>query len=78
MDTPRRWSDDDGRSEDGLAESQAWNITAYMMSGLLGFGLPAWLLDRWLGTGWITPVGLLAGMAAAFVIIWFRYGTDRS
>jgi ATP synthase protein I len=64
--------------EGALPESQAWNIMAYLMSGLLGFGLPAWLLDQWLGTDWITLVGLLAGMAAAITVIWFRYGTDRS
>jgi ATP synthase protein I len=61
-----------------LEESRAWNVLAYLLSGVLGFGLPAWLLDRWLGTGWLTPVGLLAGMALALTTIWFRYGTDRS
>jgi hypothetical protein len=63
--------------EGALAESRAWNVMAYMLSGVLGFGLPAWLLDRWLGTVWLTPLGLLAGMAVALATIWFRYGTDR-
>ncbi len=70
---------DPSRPDGGpLPESVAWNATSYLLSGLLGLGLPAWTLDRWLGWGWLTPVGLLAGMAAALYLIWFRYGTDRS
>lgn len=72
---PRR---DDEYPEGALEESRAWNVVAYLMSGVLGFGLPGWLLDQWLGTGYWTLVGLLGGMAAALTLIWFRYGTDRS
>ncbi len=61
-----------------LPESVAWGAANTMISGLIGFGLPAWLLDRWLGTSWIVLVGLLTGMAVALSIIWFRYGTERS
>ena len=61
-----------------LPESVAWGAVNTLISGLIGFGLPAWLLDRWLGTEWIVLVGLLVGMAAALTVIWFRYGTDRS
>ncbi|MGL5856939.1 MAG: hypothetical protein ACRC35_00760 [Angustibacter sp.] len=60
-----------------LAESAAWNIVATLMSGLLGFGLPAWLVGRVLGWEWLVGVGLLVGMAAALTVVWFRYGTDR-
>jgi len=61
-----------------LPESVAWGAVNTMMSGLIAFGLPGWLLDRWLGTSWFVLVGLLAGMAVALTIVWFRYGTDRS
>jgi F0F1-type ATP synthase assembly protein I len=77
MDTSRPRPDDEHR-EGPLAESRAWNIVSYLMAGLLGFGLPAWLLDQWLGTSWLTLVGLLVGMAVAMLVIWVRYGTDRS
>lgn len=63
--------------ERGLPESAAWNITATMMSGLLGFGVPAYLLARWTGWEWVTGVGLVLGMALALTIVWFRYGTYR-
>jgi F0F1-type ATP synthase assembly protein I len=77
MDTSRPRPDDEHR-EGALPESRAWNIVSYLMAGLLGFGLPAWLLDQWLGTTWLTLVGLVVGMAVAMLVIWVRYGTDRS
>ncbi|MFP5346394.1 MAG: AtpZ/AtpI family protein [Actinomycetes bacterium] len=62
-----------------LPESRAWNAVSTMLSGLLGFGLPGYLADRWLGTnGVLTLLGLLLGMAGALTVIWFRYGTERS
>lgn len=61
-----------------LPESVAWGAVNTLISGLIAFGLPGWMLDRWLGTDWIVLVGLLLGMAVALTVIWFRYGTDRS
>lgn len=61
-----------------LPESVAWGAMSTLMSGLIGFGVPGWLLDRWLDTGWFTPLGLLLGMAAGLTVVWFRYGTSRS
>jgi hypothetical protein len=61
--------------EGPLPESAAWNVLSYLLAGLIGFGLPAWFLDRWLGTDWIVGVGILAGAAVAMLTIWVRYGT---
>ena len=64
--------------EGPLPESVAWNVVSTLMSGLLGFGIPGFLLDRWLGAdGWLTLLGLVLGMAAALTVVWFRYGTQR-
>lgn len=73
----KRW-DPPGVRQGPLPESVAWGVVQTLMSGLLGFGVPAWLLDRWLGTDWIVLPGLLVGMAVALTVVWFRYGTDRS
>lgn len=73
----KRWTTS-GVSQGPLPESVAWGVVSTLMSGLLGFGVPAYLVDRWLGTDWIVLVGLLLGMAGALTIVWFRYGTDRS
>jgi F0F1-type ATP synthase assembly protein I len=66
------------RRDEPVPEAAAWNVMAYLLAGILGFGLPGWLLDLWLGTSWLLLVGLLLGMAVALTTVWFRYGTDRS
>ncbi len=64
-----------GHPEEPIPESAAWNILSYLLAGLIGFALPAWFLDRWLGTNWIVLIGILAGTAVAMLTIWVRYGT---
>lgn len=49
-------------------------ITAYMVTGPVLYALLGWLADRWLGTGFLLPVGLLAGMALSLYVVWLRYG----
>ncbi len=53
----------------------AWRAFAYLLTGPLTFGGIGWLVDRWAGTGWLTPIGILGGMALSLYLIWFRYGT---
>ena len=38
------------------------------------FGGIGWLLDRFLGTGFLVPLGVVGGMALSIYLIWFRYG----
>ncbi|KAB7746602.1 hypothetical protein GA707_01125 [Nostocoides sp. F2B08] len=49
-------------------------IIAYLVTGPALFGGLGWLLDRWLGTGFFTPVGVVGGMALSLYTIWLRYG----
>lgn len=58
-----------------LEESRAWNAMSYLITGPVLFGLAGWGLDSWLGTSWLVPVGILAGMAVSLYLVWFRYGT---
>ena len=60
-----------------LAESSAWNVVSYLISGPVMFGAVGGLLDHWLGTGFLLPVGILAGMALSLYLVWFRYGTSK-
>lgn len=76
-DTPQQKDPGSPPRELPLPESAAWNITATLMSGLLGFGLPAYFLARATGWEWLTGVGLVGGMALALTVVWFRYGTFR-
>ncbi len=59
----------------GREADQAWRTFAYLLSGPLVYGGLGWLVDRWLGTGFLLPVGLVAGMALSLYLIWFRYRT---
>ncbi len=65
-------------SAGGLPEAGAWHVLSLLLTGVLLFGGGAWLLGRWLGWPWLTPVGLALGTAAAVTSAWFRYGVDRS
>jgi len=54
---------------------QAWRAFAYLLSGPLLYGGAGWLLDHWLGTGFLLPLGIVGGMALSVYLIWFRYGS---
>lgn len=48
-----------------------------MLGGLILYGGLGWLLGRWLGVTWLTPVGILFGAGLSFYVLWFRYGVVR-
>lgn len=52
----------------------ATSTLAYLLAGPAGFGLVGFLLDRWWGTWFALPVGVIVGMAASMYVIWLRYG----
>lgn len=52
-----------------------YNALAYVLAGPLTFGPLGWALDHWLGTTYVLPVSLLAGMVLSLYYVWFRYGT---
>lgn len=49
-------------------------VTAYLISGPVIYAALGWLADKWLGTSFLLPVGLLAGMAMSLYVVWLRYG----
>jgi hypothetical protein len=65
----------DGPPRFSREADDAWRAFAYLLTGPLTFGGIGWLIDRWAGTGWLTPVGIVGGMALSLYLIWFRYGT---
>jgi F0F1-type ATP synthase assembly protein I len=60
-----------------LEEAHMWNVVAYLISGPVMFAGIGWVLDRWLGTGFFVPAGILGGMALSLYLVWFRYGTQE-
>lgn len=77
-DTSSRRAPDTGADHLGgtraLPESAMWNVPAYLLAGMGGYGFLGWLADRFLGTSWLVLVGLLGGTAVALYTIWVRYG----
>lgn len=51
-------------------------VISRLLAGPLGIGGFGWGLDRWLGTAFFMPCGILLGMALALYVIWLRYGTS--
>lgn len=51
-----------------------WDAMAYMLTGPIMLGLPAYLLDRILGTTWLVLPGVLIGGAVSLYLVWVRYG----
>lgn len=49
-------------------------VIAYLLAGPAGFGLIGFGLDRWLGTWFLLPVGVVLGMVLSMYVIWVRYG----
>lgn len=59
---------------DPNADRLGASVTAYLVTGPVLYATLGGLADRWLGTGFLLPVGLLAGMAMSLYVVWLRYG----
>lgn len=57
--------------EDGLA------VLSYILAGLLFYGGLGWVGDHYLGTSWLLPVGLIAGLVSSIYLISKRYGSVK-
>ena len=55
-------------------ENAMWSIFGYLLSGLLFWGGIGYGLDNWLGTSYLTLVGLLVGISGAIYLVWLRFG----
>lgn len=52
-------------------------ILSMLVSGLALYGGLGWLLDRWLGTSWWLPVGIIAGTVAGIYLVIAKYGRSE-
>jgi ATP synthase protein I len=57
-------------------ENAMWTIFGYLLSGLLFWGGVGYAADRWLGTSYLTLIGLLVGMGGAIYLVWLRFGRE--
>jgi ATP synthase protein I len=67
------------RPEEGSSGANlAWSIVGYQISGILVYGGLGWLLDRWLDTSFLTPIGVLGGLAAGLYLSFVRINRSNT
>jgi F0F1-type ATP synthase assembly protein I len=66
----------DGQSPKPQGANDGWSVVGYLIAGFAVWGGVGWLFDRWLGTQFLMPVGLIVGMASAIYLIVKRFGSS--
>lgn len=56
---------------------QGYRILSIMIAGLLAYGGLGWLLDRWLGTAWLLPTGLIVGIGLSIYLVVVKFGRSQ-
>lgn len=56
---------------------QGYRILSIMIAGLLAYGGLGWLLDRWLGTAWFLPIGLILGIGLGVYYVVVKFGRSQ-
>ena len=54
-----------------------WNVTSYLIGGMIAYGFIGWLIGRGLHAGWPLPVGMLVGLAISTTYVIYRYGRQQ-
>lgn len=50
-----------------------WHAFSYLVTGVGMYGLVGWLVDRWLGTSFLLPVGIVLGAGLGIYLTWVRF-----
>ncbi len=50
-----------------------WNAFGYIVAGVLLYGLAGFGLDRWWGSSFMTPVGIMFGAVLGLFMTWQRF-----
>ena len=53
---------------------EGWAVMTTLMGGFLLWGAIGWGLDRWFGSHFLTPVGLIVGMVLGIYAVVMRHG----
>jgi F0F1-type ATP synthase assembly protein I len=54
--------------------NEGWAVVTTLIGGFVVWGGVGWLLDQWLGTRFLTPVGLIVGMGLGIYAVVARLG----
>src|SRR4051794_21785951 len=53
---------------------EGWAVMTTLIGGFVVWGGIGWLLDHWWGTTFLTPVGVIVGMALGIYAVVARFG----
>jgi len=59
---------------DDRPKGDPWQAFSYLVAGVLFYGLVGWLLDRWLGTGFLVIIGIFVGAGLGIYMTFGRFG----
>ena len=62
------------RSEKSAGMDIGMRVLSYLIAGVAFYGFLGWLGDRLLGTGFLLPIGIIAGAALGCYVIIRRFG----
>ncbi|HEY0472612.1 MAG TPA: hypothetical protein VGD34_13130 [Kribbella sp.] len=54
--------------------ADGWRVFSYLIGGVVVYGGIGFGLDRWLGTQFLLPVGIVLGAGLTILLLHFRYG----
>jgi F0F1-type ATP synthase assembly protein I len=54
--------------------NEGMRVLSYLISGVMMYGFLGWLGDRFLGTSFLLPIGIVAGAALGCFVIIRRFG----
>jgi F0F1-type ATP synthase assembly protein I len=61
--------------ERGPGEQNAgWSVFSYLISGMAVYGAIGWLVGHWTHLPLLFPLGMLAGLGVAILLIVLKYG----
>ena len=64
-----------GAGEHGPGEQNAgWSVFSYLISGMAVYGAIGWLVGHWTHLPLLFPLGMLAGLGVAILLIVLKYG----
>ena len=62
------------RSAKSAGMDVGMRVLSYLIAGVAFYGFLGWLGDRFLGTGFLLPIGIIAGAALGCYVIIRRFG----
>ena len=54
-----------------------WHAVSYLVTGVGLYGLAGWLLDAWLDTSFLLPVGIVVGAVLGVYLTYLRFRSSN-